>query len=82
MPDRCLAIAHRQLASIAEYYLMMTLHLDRVAGGHLNKAAQDKMNAREFISCIAPAMRDAEHGNHELKAFTTVLSHLKLLASK
>jgi hypothetical protein len=43
-------MAQRQLASIAERYLMMTLNLARVARNPLNKAAQDKMKARGLIS--------------------------------
>jgi len=75
VPNRCLAMAHKQLASLAERYLMMTSCLARVARGHLNKAAQDKMKARGLISA-------QERGNDKLKAFTTVLSGLKWLASK
>jgi len=68
-------MSHRQLASIAERYLMMTSWLAKVASSHLNKAAQDKMKARGLIS-------GQERGNDKLKAFTTILSLLKRVASK
>ena len=44
--DRCLARAHRQLASIAKRYLTIARHLNRVASYRLNKAGQGKMKAR------------------------------------